>query len=119
MNRAAEFSNLMSEWDRDTAGYSVSSLWEKHENFKKLLEFEDVIPFACLFLKRDFHRAFSLLRAALPEDKHPPALPDYYAGRLPIYREVYIYWAIKEGYLVSKHTPHEYWLQDKYGNRIE
>lgn len=113
MNKFPEFKELMLQWERETGFHSSPTAWEKHPNFKLLLEFEDVIPFTCLFLKKDPHRAWSIFRA---KDKHPPALPAYYAGRVKIYQEAYIYWAINEGYLLSKYDPNKYWLEDKYGN---
>lgn len=106
----------MIQWGKETGFHSSPRAWESHPNFKLLLEFEDVVPFACLFLKKDPHRVWSLLRKVLPMDKHPPALPSYYAGRIKLYQEVYIYWAIQEKYLLSKYDPNKYWLEDKYGN---
>lgn len=119
MNKFKEFQELMEEWETETGMYSISRQWEKHRNFELLYKFEDAVSFACLYLKKDPHRAWSLIHWSLHPHKLPPALPAYYAGRVSIYKEVYIYWALKEGYLLNKFDPEEYWMEDKYGNRMQ
>lgn len=119
MNRFKEFESLMHEMANDTLMSSNSKACVKHPNFDKLKEFEDVIPFTCLFLDTYIHQCWALLYRLLPENKLPPPLPPYYSGRVPVYKEAFKYWALREKYVTVKYDPESYWVEDKYGNRAE
>ncbi len=51
-------------------------------------------------------------------DKKPP-IPDYYAGRIPVIKECWKYWALRNNYVKMMHDPKTYWVEDKFGHRGE
>lgn len=81
--------------------------------FKQLMAMKDAIPFACLFLEESPHEAFAMLYDLVPPEKQPPNLPDYYRGRIPMYQEMWKYWALHEGYLKTCYNARGYWVEDK------
>ena len=114
-----EFKRLTEEMSNECRHWSGGC--KRHKNFQLLMEFNqlDRIGFACLLLcDQHFSRMFEILYESVDESKLPP-IPDYYAGRVPVIKECWRYWALHEGIVNTKYDPESYWVEDKYGNKGE
>lgn len=113
-----EFKKLMDEWHKAVMFHSMYGQMVKHENYAKILSYDKdlIIRYACLMLVDDYiHLVFILLGQCVDKEKMPP-FDKYYAGRVPVMKECWRYWALKEKIVESKYNPELYWVEDKDGN---
>lgn len=121
-----EFDALMYEWHNDVQFQSSHEAMKHHRCFDVITEFAKIsapnrqamIAYTCLLLNNPYvHLCFVLLQNLVEDDRKPPALPDYYAGRVPVARECWRWWALKENIVKSAHDVHSYWVEDAHGNK--
>jgi hypothetical protein len=110
------FHTLIEVAAKETAHLSVAAQRNKH--VRQIIETTtaDTIGFACLILEDHFHLALILLSELVPPAKHPP-IPAYYAGRVPVIKACWQFWALHEGLVKIKYDPTAYWVEDRHGNR--
>ena len=119
MAKFDEFKTLIEKAGRETA--HLSGGHRNNTNIRQIIENadDDTIAFTCLMLEDHVHLALAILCELVPLEKHPPIPPEYYAGRIPVIKACWQYWAIKNKYVSVKHDPSAYWVEDKYGNRAD
>ncbi len=113
-----EFKELIVSWHKDTSFYSTYKHIADHKNLAKIIQDDDhILGYACLMLDSKYiHQIFIILSRIV---KDPPPFNEYYAGRIPVMRECWKYWALKEGILFSKHDAGSYWVADRIGNQAD
>jgi hypothetical protein len=118
-----EFDSHMYNWSQETMFHSTYHLIAKHPSYEKIVEYaetsaerkNDVIGFTCLLLTSNYiHNCFIILGRLVD---NPPPFNEYYAGRIPVMRECWRYWALKENIVFNKHDVRSYWVEDKHGNK--
>lgn len=123
-----EFDALMYEWHNDVQFHSSHEGMKRNRCFDIITKFagqseEDrrkMITFTCLLLRNPYvHLCFILLSELVDDEKKPPAVPEYYAGRIPVIRECWRYWALKENIVKSTYDihSHSYRVEDENGNK--
>lgn len=119
-----EFDALMYGWQEDVKFLSSHQGMKEHVAFESISEFakkneenrKRIIEYTCLMLSNPYvHLCFILLGEFV--DNPPPVIPDYYAGRIPVIRECWRYWALKENIVKTNHDVHSYWVEDSNGNK--
>lgn len=111
-----EFSGLIAKADQETQ--HLSGGFHRNVHIRQIVEAggDDVIAFACLILEDHIHLALAILYELVSPDKRPP-IPEYYAGRVPVLKACWQWWALKEGLVKIKFDPQAYWVEDKYSNK--
>lgn len=111
-----EFTSMIEAWQKDVMFSSFHHQMMKHEVYEKLLTYDKdlIIRYACLMLVDKYIHLMFILLGQLVEN--PPPLDSYYVGRIPVMKECWRYWALKEEIVRSKHNPSLYWVEDKDGN---
>jgi len=117
-----EFDRLMMKWRDDVSFQSSHAAMKKHANYDKIIEYagqspenkQEIIGYTCLLLVSPYIHECIILLGELVDN--PPPFDPYYAGRVPVWRECWRHWALKEGIVSTKHDVSSYWVEDKNGN---
>lgn len=115
-----EFKNKIDEWHESTKFMSSHGQMANHSVLEELKTYEDketLIGYACLLLEEQIHLMMILLFNVVPGNELPPHPGEYYGGRIPVMRECWKYWALKENKVTKHHDEELYWVEDKFGNK--
>ena len=115
-----EFKFQINQWHDDVKFLSSHEAMSKHnvlEELKSHQDKEQLIGYACLLLDEQIHLMMILLFNIVPGNELPPHPGEYYGGRIPVLRECWKYWALKENKVTHHNDAGSYWVEDKLGNK--
>ena len=94
------FNILLKKWAKDTMFDSFHITMKEHPIYHQIttakVEKEILIGYICQHLEKHIHLCLILLYDLVD---NPPPIDEYYLGRVPVIKECWVYWAIKNNHI--------------------